>query len=354
MPFGEENATAVNDLFRSVFGLARGPDHQRWKFLSGPAGPGLGCVALAPDGRAVAANLGVVWPFQVAGREVRLMQTCETAIRPEWRGLRTFREITAGLGRLAADRGVVASYGGRIAEAPLVLGRRLFGYRQILELPFLEARLSLGPALGRLFGPAGAGLGLLLDRLRRRRPHPAEDRFRIRPVTAYGPEFDRLWRRRRGGLRVARIRSATVLGHRYGACPVDRSPAWLAEDDDGPAGFLVLRLRREEGGVTVATVLDHLDGGDPALAAALLARAGREAAADGAAFLRLAPRPGSALAEAAVGLPGFAPSRREPPDRVVVSLLPCKAAADPANDWIAEILDPDAWTYAPGDSDFHD
>lgn len=353
-PLTESNAAAVNDLFQGVFGVERPLEHHRWKFFGNPEGPGIACVAIErSSGSVVGVNAGLNWRFWTAGREVRFLQTCETAIAPRFRGLRLYRQITGDLAWQAVDRGMVLAYGGRINPAALRLGERYFSFRQLFELATWERRLSLRLALGNRIGRSGALTARAIGLIRRPKPAPEEDRYQFKRVDTFDSTFDQLWERYRDGYAVIRVRDAAALNHRYRDCPVGEHRVWLALLNGEARGYVVTRLW-EHGGARLATVLDWLDGGDPELLMGLYSRALRDAAMSGCDFFRVAPVPGSSAHTAVSALAGFVPSTREPVDRVVTCLLPLDDPRAPEHAFLVPTLDPSAWHYTQGDSDFHD
>lgn len=350
----EADAAAVNQLHNLVFDQRRGLEQLRWKLFHNPDGPALLHLACErTSGRVVGVHVGVPRLFRVDGRDVRFVQNCETAIHPDWRGLGTFRHTVGGFALHAAARGLPVSYGAQINDAGYKLGIRLFGYHEFFRLPTWERRLSLRPALGRRLGPTGELLGTLAGRLRPLPPEPPERGLRFAIAAAFDEEFDRLWERLRDRQRVARVRDAVRQTWRFAACPVGAHRIWKAYRGDRLEGYLVYRDWVRDG-VRLATALDWLDGGDPAVIAALSSRAARDAAARGCDFFQIAALEDSTAARALAELRGFALSPREPLDRVVGMVMPLGDRGFREHAYLAAAFEPGAWHYTQGDVDFRD
>ncbi len=354
-PLGEQNAAAINALFQEVFAVHRSLEHHRWKFLDNPDGQGIASVAIerATD-RAVAVNTGRPRRFWVEGEERVFIQVCETATAPDTRSLRLYRLVTGGVAWQGHAAGIPVAYGGQTNEIAAQLGKRLFGYRQLFEIPTWERRLRVRLGLERVLGSPGRLLAAGIDRLRRLSPCPEEAAFTFERVEGFDAGFDELWLRNRDRFRVACVRDAVALNYRYRDCPVGRHRIWLARREGRLVGYVVVRLWNRAG-VELATVLDLLVDLDQAgLERALYSRASRDAEAQGSDFFHVAALPGSPAAEALAGLPGCRLGSREALDRVVCCLLPLDDPEDPAHDGLRSVFDPSSWYYTQGDADFHD
>lgn len=351
------HSPAVNALFNLVFQRNRALADLDWKYWDNPDGPAAGTVVVSEsDGRVLAVYVILPHVFQVNGADALCLQVAETAVHPAVRsGGHMIRAAFAAAVQVGRDRGCVLGYGGQTNDEAVKIGTRWFGYCVLFTLQPWERRLSLAPALRARAGSAGHALGRAADRLLR----PLTSAWRlgfsgvIEPREGFGPEFDAAWERLRGRHAALLRRNSAYLTWRYARCPVGRHRALLARDPKGPAAFIVWRVW-EHDGVRRATVLDILDGRDPAVAAALLRSAASEARSDGCEFLFFSVMPDGPQEQALRRLSGFKPSSREPRDRVMAA--PPRQARLTAQviEQMMTLRDPANWHYTQGDSDFRD
>ncbi len=344
-------------FYNRVFGTRRTVEQFRWKYFSAPISPGVGCFAVDKEsGRVVGGNCGVLRYFHVLGQRIPLIESAETAVAEEARGgIKTYRRIVGGTAAQCFARGVPFGYGGQLTEAALRIGRRLFHYNDHLLLITWERRLSLRAGLRKRIGSWSGLAAKLVDPLCARPPrvpHPGDLEFES--PRGFGPEFDELWESSKDHYPVIAYRDAAALEWRYRRNPFAEHRIWLARRAGRPAGYLVYREWDQEG-VRLATVLDFLCAGDLPLGTALLARACQDAAARGCDFLHFAVAKDSEGEGALRALPGAAPTDRVPPDQVVVSVMPRgPEVAGIEERHFRALVDPAAWYYTQGDSDFRD
>ena len=350
----EANAASVNDFYTEAFGASRSPEAFRWKFFGSPEGRALGMIAIEKaSGRVVASAAGRPRRLWIEGREIRAVQVFETATAPDLHRLLLFRSVVGGFAMQACEAGMPLSFGGKIGSRALAVGRRVFGFRVYVSLRTWELRLSLRVGVQRRLGALAAPFVWVADRLQRSPFGSVGARFDFERVAEFGAEVDELWQRLRDRYRVACVRESAVLNHRYRDCPVGEHRLWLARRDGRLDGFIVYRIWEREG-VRLATVLDHLDGHDPEVAAALLTKAAQDASESGCDFLQVASAESTALDAAAAGFQGFQVSEREPVDHVAGNLFPFDDPTDPELAFLASAFEPRNWHYTQGDSDFHD
>ncbi len=354
VPVEREHSEALNALFNRVFGQERPLAHFLWKFWENPAGPPVGLVALADDdGRVLAANLGLRKRFSIQGRESGGVLICESASDPDYpSGGRLYRNATIATGFWSGECNLPISFGGQSTDEAIRIGERWFGYRVLFSLQPWRLRLSLGPALRRRFGAAGAWAARALDpvlRSRLRRPGAVE--VLAGPFTG---EFDAFFERVRGRYPVLAWRDRATLSWRYARCPVGRHRTLVLRRGGRMEGYLIYRDWVRDG-VRLATVLDLLDGRDSEAAEALLCAAARDAAEQGCAFLEFCPMPGSTAEEGLRRIPGAAPVENERPDHIIVTPLPRCTEPEPWY-WEVErvIVRAENWYYTQGDCDYRD
>ena len=351
---GPANEEGVDRLYHEVFPEIRDRESFRWKFHRAPEGPALAHVAVHREsGEVVASCAGRLRRFWIDGREVTAAQTFEAATHPGHRRLRLFRAVMAGFAMQVTEAGALFAFGGKMGEAAFRVGQRVFGFFPYLELRTWEVRLSYRVAFRRRAGAPGLPLAWAADGLKSLFTPAQRGSLRFERARQCGVEFDQLWQRTRDSLRVSAVRDSRWLNYRFRDCPVGEHRIWQAFRGEALVGYLVLRLW-EQDGVRMATVLDWLDGQDPGLLREMLVHAVEDARSCGCDFLQLAAAEGSHAEAAVSGLPGFAVTEREALDRVAGNLMPFGDPEDPAFAFLGAVLDPGAWHYAQGDSDFHD
>lgn len=354
-PIDEEHAWAYNRLYNKVFEQRRPLEHCLWKFWQAPAGPPVGFVALEQDtSRVLCANPAIRKDLRIQGEDKQAILVCESATDPEARGGgRLYFHTTLGTGRLGADMRGVMAYGGRSTDEAIKIGWRWFRYRVPFELQVWEKRLSLKPALRSRFGALGSAIAAPLDRLRPAKSPTQRSGFEFQIGTEFGPEFDEMWERYRDLYPLVLRRDQAVLHWRYQQCPVYRHQFLLARRQGEAVGYLVWRNWIRDG-VALATVMDLWDGRDPKIAAFLLTSLESVASDQGCEFLQFAVMPESAGEAALQQIPGFEPSDREPPDRIITTPLPILDPSDREYERMRLVIDGRNWYYTPGDCDFLD
>lgn len=354
-----EDAEILNDLYNRVFGQRRPLSHFEWKYWKNPAGPPYGVIARSrEDGRALAAAFGqrrIAW---IRGRPVPANLMCEISSDPTARaGGIAFKGVMHAIGiGLNDEAGILWSYGGQSSDEAIAVGSRWLGFREAFTLRIWELRLSLGPALAARLGRPLAALARLIDPIYRARWSQPGGGFRCEEVADFGPEFDELWERYRDRYALCFARDSATLRWRWLENPVRGHRVVLARGRDGtPAGWIVWR-EWSPYEHRVATVLDLWSGGEEEVIAALVDAARRLAARSGCAFLRFGVRRDSPELRAVERLGDGKVSRRERPDRVIVTPMPGSLHDETEADFEVwrTVVDGDNWYYVQGDSDFYD
>ncbi|TAH35795.1 MAG: hypothetical protein EYC70_12270 [Planctomycetota bacterium] len=340
-------------LYREASFSQLTPKQWDWRFFGRNPRMGILPAVFHRDGRLIAIYPVTFRPVWIRGRELMAGQACNTLVHPEFRGGgRVYLFLMKFTFDVFWSHGLHFGYGGGATEEAMKVGAKLSTYRPLLELTVRERRLSLRLALGRRFGEVGALGARVLDASRRRTASRRHGGFELQTVAAAGPEFDELWRRKRGRYVVAVRRDARELDWRWFANPVP-SQVIAARRDGRLEGYVVLRHHPDTGGpARLSTVIDLFSGQEPEVDAALLAAAAREAGDAGSDFLHFAPAPRSSAFPQVQAKP-WRPARKEV-DRVLVA----RCSYDPGQVGIqAEfdtVMDGANWYYCQGDSDFLD
>ncbi len=244
-------------LFRSVFGHERSPAYWHWKFAEGPAlGPQ---IALARDKRdgGLAAHYALM-PLRLnwMGRPLLAAQSVDTMVHPDAQGQGLFEATASQLYAELPARGIQLVYGVPNANSYPGFMRKL-GWKRLGFLRSYQKRLSIAPALTRMFGSkrlaAAADVlyrGVLRARLAsqrwllRRRLGGA---LEFRRFDACPPAWDPLWDELRNYEVLSLWKDREYFSWRYDRHP-ERRFAYAALERDGMlAAVAVVELghRRE-------------------------------------------------------------------------------------------------------------
>jgi hypothetical protein len=331
------DAARVNAVLGRNLPPAAGAARLAWLYRSNPLGPALVWIAEEEgSGEAVATSAAHRRRFRIDGREAQVLNLSDFAIDARYRtlgpALALLRATLAGV----AEGGYAFSYDVP-SESMLAVYRRL----GCVEVGRLERRvrpLSLGPALRRRLGRAGALVAPLADAILRLR-----DAFSRTPrgldvaplAGGFGAEFDCLEEREATRYRVRGVRSAAYLDWRYARHATLPHGTLCARRGGDLAGYLVWR-RVEPGSLSVAEIAGDID-----VARALVARLAKEGRSLGADSLSVQTLAGSPAAELLARL-GFV-KREEAPGPVVY--LP------PGTSLPRDLLEPRHWWFLEGDRD---
>ncbi len=280
---------AVFEFLRQVYPAAdseRLVAHWRWKFETDPfddeAEP---YVLLARHGgRIVGAAGAIPLRVRIGGEERPIAGVSDLIVHPGYRrrGLgrrmsrRFRRDHAASLAWLnVRSRGMLAPLGGASI-------RRSHSWVKPLDAAVV-ARRALG-AGGRVLGAAGALAGRFARPLLRRREAAG---VTLRPVAAFDPRVDDLWRRAAGDYPALVVRRYPYLRWRFDRRPDAGYGVLLALRGETLAGYLVYRVT-ERLGLRIGYLVDvFVEGRSGALLAALVAEAEARARREGAALLSL-------------------------------------------------------------------
>lgn len=324
-----------------------------WRFFQ--RNPELAFVSgvFTPEGRLIALNPMTVRPVWILGREQLAAQACDTLVHSDYRG---GGRVYAFLMRFGFDMlwayGMHFGFGGGATAEAAAVGKRLGNYHSLFDMAVYERRLSLRLALGRRAGAAGGAAAKLLDGLRPHRRLQRHGGLEIRAAAQAGPEFDRLWQRKRERYTVVLRRDARELRWRWFENPVpsEMLAAWRGGELEG---YIVLRHHPDPGGpARLTTVLDLFTGLEPEVDEALLAAAARVARASGSDFLHYAACPGASAAALLRRAP-WRPARKQV-DRVVTAPYPYAARDSAVLPEFDAAMHGQNWYYCQGDSDFLD
>jgi hypothetical protein len=354
-----EDAAAVNDLYNQVFEKERPLEHYLWKAWGSPAGDPVVAYARNPKTKRIKSCFtGVRRNAWVDGTLRSTIMTCETCTDPDARGGGTaYRNaVRAGMGFGNEALEVYFAFGGQSTRAARVVGKRFFGYHNVVTLEPLQLRLSLAPALERRLGTLGRPIGALKQPLLRLRWRRLANGYELREALSFGAEFDWMWELHRGKYRVSISRDAATLHWRYTENPLWSHRTVVAYRDGEPRGYAVWREWAPDG-VQVATMLDFWDGNDLRLAEALLDGARRMSAADGCTFLQFSVLPGRPQEAAMRAMHNCQPSKHLESDHMLIGWTQgFEPGMQPAEvpGIVDAIYDPTGWYYTQGDSDLRD
>ena len=232
-------------LYAEVFGdgnLERSRKRYNWQYFENPNTPEDGPVIwMAREGDTLLGQMATMpFPMWWGDREVRASAGNDYFVRKSAQG----RGIGIALSNRWADEVDVALALG-LTPSSYPLFRKIFNdvgpvpsFLKILDSRAV-ARRKLGRVAGTLAGPLlGAGLTLLS-----RNPVQAID-VDVRPVGAFGGEYDELWLRARGSYASCVRRDARYLQWKYLACPFREYRVLEARRAGTLSGFAVIR---EEG-----------------------------------------------------------------------------------------------------------
>jgi GNAT superfamily N-acetyltransferase len=237
-------------LYQEVFGeglTSSSRTRWRWQYLENPLTPEEGIqIWVAREGEALLGQYASM-PVRLfwGGHEVRSSWGMDVFLRPEARG--------KGIGAL-----LFTTWSGHV-EVALGLGLtpssyglfKKLRYDDVGPVPFFQkildpraiARRRLGPWLG-----TGAGVALraalAVGWPERARP---PDAVTVAPITRFGPEYDTLWERCRGGYAMCVRRDAAYLNWKYVSCPTRRYALHEARRSGTLAGFAVSRHEDYQG-----------------------------------------------------------------------------------------------------------
>jgi GNAT superfamily N-acetyltransferase len=278
----ERDEEALRALVNRSFGLSRGPEYFRWKYLENPAGPAEISVAEV-DG--TLASMACVLPLRmrVGGAAALGSLSVDVATLPEFRGQGLYRRAARHLWERLARRGfaLTAGFTNRLSTRLTleVLGRRQVGPLPVRVRPLRPLQL----ALSRL-GLAGDVPGAVA------RPPSGGD---LVQVEKFDERFDALWQRIEPGLDIATVRDAAFLNWRYAAHPERPYETLACLSGSEVRGYLVWRLL-DRFGTRIAFTADlAAEPGDARTALRLLRCAADRARASGATLLALLSWPGS-------------------------------------------------------------
>ncbi len=329
----------ISDVLRRNLPGAAPAERLDWLYGGNPCGPALVWIAEAEgSGEPVATSAAHPRRFRIEGRDAVALNLSDFAIDAP------YRTLGPALSLLRATLSVIAE--GRFAfsyDVPsasmLALYTRL-GYAELGRMERRVRPLSLRPALERRIGPPARLLSPPLDVVLRVRdalvPAPRDVDVGLLGE-GFGPEFDAVEEREGGRHRVRGIRSAAYLQWRYARHTMWPHETLCARRGGALLGFLV--WREPEPGVL--SVAELVDGGDLAVARALVRALAHLGRARGASALSVETLQGSPAADRFKEL-GFA-KRDEGPGPVVY--LPPGASAS------SDLLHPRHWWFLAGDRD---
>ena len=335
------DAEELFHLYKEVFGeglTASSRNRWRWQYLENPLAREEGVqiwVARQDEtllGQYASMPVRLFW----GGREVRSSWGMDVFLRPEARG----KGIGALLFTTWSDH-VEVALGLGLTPSSYGLFKKL-RYEDVGPVPFFQkildasavARRRLGPWLGTMAG-AALRAGLALRSPERAR---AADGVEVAPITGFGPEYDTLWERSRGGYAMCVRRDAAYLNWKYVSCPTRRYALHEARRNGAVAGFAVSR-HEDYHGLRLGWIVDvFADPRDSAAKDALLGavlRGFREAGVARAQAFSM-----NAALAADLRRRGFAVARSP--------MLFCVRANVPSAEVFA---DPGGWHVVFGDSD---
>ena len=350
----EGHAEELNDFFCNTFGVKRPVEHWLWKFCRNPAGPVAGVVAREESTRRIiGTGIGQPRDFVVGGKPLKVLNNCENAVAESHRaGGRLFSELAGGLTWWAPEYGCPFGFGGQTTRAARVVGKRLGGYEDLFTLRPWECRLSSAPGLGKRWGRLGRLAGHIRDwGVSLPKAHPSGARVSVKETV--DQEFDVLWNRLAQDNVISGVRDAAFLRWRWEQCPVARHVFLLASDAQGPCGFMVVRLK-EEDGLLRAYVVDWHVGTQVEVFATLFVEAAQLAHQLKVDYLFVHTAAHQGLDPILERLSGLAPSTRLELDHVVGSLLWAPDLSEEKADQLRTLLNYSEWHYTQGDSDYQD
>lgn len=147
---GDEHA--ILDLFRTVFGKSRSPEHWRWQFKDNPYGGPFASLARRVDDGVVVGSYSVMpIKLNVMGRPVLACQSVDTAVHPDHRGQRVFEQTASDCYAWCESSGVQAVVGFPNANSYPGFMRTLDWRRIVFPLQH-TMRLSIARELRVAFG----------------------------------------------------------------------------------------------------------------------------------------------------------------------------------------------------------
>jgi GNAT superfamily N-acetyltransferase len=269
-PYQPGDEPALVDLFQRAYRRTISEAHFRWKLKALPA-PAENVWLAVTDGGVIAQYASIPVRYRLPDREAVLMVGADVMTAPEYRR----RGLFTALARVAYDAW-------RRAGVPFTLGlpneqwgsrKAALGWTVLFSLQSLVrplrperilARRLRAPVVGRLRWP-----GELWNRWLDRRSAAA---IEVRPVSAAGPEFDRLWAAHGDAFRISPVRDAAWVRWRYLTAPAFDYRVLLAERAGRAIGYAALRLD-ESGAARVGTIAEiFADPSDETACRALLRR----------------------------------------------------------------------------------
>jgi hypothetical protein len=255
-------------LYGEVFGTPLAESSQRrwrWQYLENPANAGVPEIWVARDGEAVLGQYASM-PVRLwwGGREVRSSWGMDVFLKAEARG----RGVGAQLFTTWSDH-VEVALGLGLTPSSYGLFQKL-RYDDVGPVPFFQkvldasavARRRLGPALGPLAAPfLRAGLGVLSPE------GPRASGLDVRPVEAFGDDYDALWEKARGGYAMCVRRDRAYLNWKYALCPHRHYDRREARRGSALAGYAISRHEDYQGTrlgwlIDVFTSVDDADAQD--------------------------------------------------------------------------------------------
>ena len=216
------------------------PSTWRWQFQNNPAGHGF--IMLAKDREKIVGHYAAI-PARmlVNGEEILCGYSCDTMVHPHYQRQGLF----AGLAKLVyedmADSRRIFNVWGFPNDNSMPGFTRYLGWRKANTL---LARVAL-PEFKALFSKGDPS---------EFPSHPRQG-LKVRPITRFGPQFDRLWRQHRPLEGIVQVRDSAYLQWRYlEAAKFEYKPFGLFSKN-GVEGYFVTRIQKISG-LKVCVLLD--------------------------------------------------------------------------------------------------
>ncbi|HEX2493550.1 MAG TPA: GNAT family N-acetyltransferase [Steroidobacter sp.] len=242
-PYRDGDEDQLVDLFLAAYGHPITRDHWRWKLRGAGS---LANVWLAQiEDRIVFQYAGIPLRIQLAGVPATAMVAVDAMTAPEFRRRGLLTTVVQRAHSNWRDQGIAFVLG--LPNEHWGSRTRALGWQRLFPLQWLFQPLRPeGLIAYRLKAPwAGkvTAFGSLWNRWLRTRFRP-DSRLRMENVAIAGDEFDHLWRRGRSESLVTPVRDRQWVDWRFFASPMHTYQVVLAQDDKGPAGYCVYRIKR--------------------------------------------------------------------------------------------------------------
>jgi GNAT superfamily N-acetyltransferase len=265
-PLCESDLAGISDLITRMSSAEgnqrlrdKTPAYYRWMYLANPAGPAI--VHSARHRGAVVSTFAVAPKIvQINGRITRLGKTMDMFTDPAYQGQGLIKHCTTAVFLDAAASGMDGWYvTPSVNSYPIFTGK--WGYREDFRVVYRAKILDYSRVLASAIKPAGLGraIGAVADAVRRmvkRGVIRLPDGYELRPMTTFGEEADRLWKKVADGYRVALVRNADYLNWRYVENP-DHYWALGLTYNGGLVGIIVMTMTLRRG-IRVGEIVDYV------------------------------------------------------------------------------------------------